>query len=45
VADNTGPQKKKSCVCWSTDHTYPLYFEPLNTNPTSILPQHVRFFF
>jgi len=40
--NNTGPQKK-SCLCWSTDHTYPLYFEPLNL--ISILPQHVRVFF
>jgi len=41
--NNIGPQKK-SDLCWSTDHTYPLYFEPLNTYLTSILPQHVRFF-
>jgi len=41
----TQAHKKKSGVCWSTDHTYPLYFEPLNTNLTAILPQHVRFFF
>jgi len=26
-------------------HTYPLYFKSLNTNLTSILPQHVRVFF
>jgi len=42
--NNTGPQKK-SGVCWSADHTYLLYFEPLNTNLTAILPQHVRFLF
>jgi len=36
----TGPQK--SDLCWST---YPLYFEPLNTNLTSILPQRIRIFF
>jgi len=29
---------KKSDLCWSTDHIYPLYFVPLNTNLTSILP-------
>jgi len=36
---------KKSDLCWSTDHTYPLYFEPLNTNLILILPQHIRGFF
>jgi len=41
----TQAHKKKSYLCWSTDHTYPLYFEPLNTNLTSILSQHVRDFF
>jgi len=41
--DYTGLQK--SGLCWSTDHTYPLYFEPLNMNLISILLQYVRVFF
>jgi len=41
--DNIDPQK---CgLCWSINHIYPLYLEPLNTNLTSILSQHVRVFF
>jgi len=43
IVNNIGPQKKS--LCWSTDHIYHLYFEPLNTNLISILFQHVRVFF
>jgi len=40
----TDPQKK-SCLCWSADYIYPLYFELLNTNLTSILSWHDKVFF
>jgi len=33
----TGSQKKVVCAGVLTINTYPLYFEPLNTNLTSIL--------
>jgi len=45
IKPNITQAHKKKGLCWSTDHTYPLYFEPLNKNLTSILPQHVRVFF
>jgi len=43
INNNTSPQKKNG-LCWSIDHTYSLYFEPLNTNLASILLKHVRVF-